>query len=813
MAIPTRLFPENLPPAEWHTFSAAGYHQPVTGVIYRGQPRPTCGMPLGGLDTGCLDIEPNGFLGYSTIFNHLVNPRLLLNLPFLGLSVGGQTWILASDLLAKQDVPRSDPDAVTFPALDYSPQYDTLQFGEADFQLAKSIDYWGHYPVLDLEFETSAPVSLGARLWSPFIPGDEAASMTPGFVCEFHLHNATHSPQDGSLVFSFPGFELPADPDIHAGVQRQLLEDGNLRGVQVFSNVAMEGWKMSYLVAMLDSPPPVPGPPSSVLKTRTGGPLNTNGQAWSSFNQALPSPASQETGASLAVDFSLSAGESRAIRIVFTWHAPHWRAGGSPSHSSSNAFTHRYTIHHPSALAAAQFLAEHHTALLQRVIAWQEAIHQHPEVPGWLADALVNFLHLLPECSVWAQAKPPVGDWCDPAFGIFALNECPRGCPQMECLPCSFYGNLPVVYFFPQAARSTLEAYKAYQFPDGRPPWIFGGVTANQPDNRDPYDLSHPDTGYQTVLNGACVIIMADRYWRSTGDDGFLREYWDSLKRGNDFSLNLRPAFGDAQVIAMPQPGTDNYVLGDTEWFEAPEPGWKGFVTHAGGVRLAQVGIMQRMACYLGDQDYAARCERWLQAGSHALEQHLWDGRADTQFRHYLNFNDPDSGQRSDLVFGYQLDGQWIADYHGIPPVFPPERARQALETIRQANCRLSQSGATNYANPDGSPARVGGYGTYGYFPPELYMLACTYLYAGEREFGLGLLKRCLENIVRWGYLWDMPNVMRGDIDTGERAFGADYYQNLMLWALPAALAGGDMTLPLGEDGLVARVLKAGKRT
>ena len=59
-----RFFPRHIPHADWQEFSAEGYRQPVTGVVYRGEPRPTCGMPVGGLDTGCLDIEPNGMLGY-----------------------------------------------------------------------------------------------------------------------------------------------------------------------------------------------------------------------------------------------------------------------------------------------------------------------------------------------------------------------------------------------------------------------------------------------------------------------------------------------------------------------------------------------------------------------------------------------------------------------------------------------------------------------------------------------------------------------------------------------------------------------------
>ena len=51
-------------------------------------------MPLGGVDTGCLDLETSGMLGYMTIFNTHVPRRGPLNVPCLGLSVGGQTWVL-----------------------------------------------------------------------------------------------------------------------------------------------------------------------------------------------------------------------------------------------------------------------------------------------------------------------------------------------------------------------------------------------------------------------------------------------------------------------------------------------------------------------------------------------------------------------------------------------------------------------------------------------------------------------------------------------------------------------------------------------
>lgn len=254
----------------------------------------------------------------------------------------------------------------------------------------------------------------------------------------------------------------------------------------------------------------------------------------------------------------------------------------------------------------------------------------------------------------------------------------------------------------------------------------------------------------------------------------------------------------------MPEPGTDTHGLGDTEWFEAPEPGWKGYVAHAGAVRMAQVQIMKRMAQAAKDDAYVKKCDEWLDAGAKVLEEILWNGS------YYLNFHDKENDIKSDLIFGYQLDGEWIVDSHGVPGVFPKHRVRTTLETIRNANCKISQTGATNYAVADGTPTKVGGYGTYSYFPPELMMLAMTYMYEGEREFGMWLLHRCMENMVcEWGYTWDAPNFMRGDKDTGERTFGADYYQNMMLWFVPAAMAGLDMTAPLEDGGLVQRVVRA----
>jgi len=48
-----RLFPVDLPERKWVQFKAHGFSEPVTGVIFKGDNPPTCGMPIGGAGTGC----------------------------------------------------------------------------------------------------------------------------------------------------------------------------------------------------------------------------------------------------------------------------------------------------------------------------------------------------------------------------------------------------------------------------------------------------------------------------------------------------------------------------------------------------------------------------------------------------------------------------------------------------------------------------------------------------------------------------------------------------------------------------------------
>ncbi|MGD2156608.1 MAG: GH116 family glycosyl hydrolase, partial [Anaerolineales bacterium] len=667
-------------------------------------------------------------------------------------------------------------------------------------EFPKEIYYWGHYPVVDMEFEGDMPVDVGMRAWAPFIPGDVAASNIPAAVFEVHLRNPGDQLQEGALAFSFPGPEGEEAQGVEF-TRQNITED--FQGVLINSERGVQ-----YLLGVI-----------GIDEPRFGGSLNNAPTAWAGIATELPQPSFRESGnqrlyqnpsCSVAVDFSLEAGSQKIVRFLLCWYAPvlegakkNWekedyavdgilrhRWIGSQWAGDTHYFTHMYAARFGSALDVARHMAEKASALLKRILAWQETIYSETDLPIWLRDSLVNNLALITEDSYWFQAKPPLGDYVYPE-GAFALNESPRGCPHMSCIPCDWYGNLPIVFFYPELALSNLRLFKQYQRKDGEIPFAIGRI-GELP------DMATPEYYWQVSLNGMCYVDMVDRLWQRTGKDTILQEFYPSIKRCNTFTMNLRR--GPGGPISMPE-------VGGMEWFEFGE--WAGMASHLGGLRLAMLRIVERMAETSGDHEYAERCRAWYTEGSQAMEEKLWAGS------YYLNFYDEETGKKSDDVMGYQLDGEWAAKYHGLPGVFKPDRVKTTLETIQRCNIGLTPSvGAANFTRPDGSPlsadSKVVAYGLYAMFPPELLVLAMTYIYAGEREFGLELAHRHWETLcLNQRHIWDLPNIVRGD--TGVRVFGTDYYQNMMLWALPAALLGQDIRAFCAPEGLVERIMEAGK--
>lgn len=777
------LFPTDLPARQWHTFQAKGFSKPVVGVIYRnggdvpyvgtGNPEVTeqhlrhwplvreCGVPLGGIGTGCATLRLDGCWGGWSLFNNLNNqdtgakliwwtapvPQLRnVEMPLLGLSVGGKSCVLSLDKL----------DAVN---------------------AAQQIHYWGHYPVADLEYELDAPVRVGLRAWSPFLPGDAVDSNIPGAVFEVRLHNPTPSVQRGTIALSFPG---PNEHEMQrkAKFERKEHVTGQFRGVEVSTLVG--GWPGpghddKYPNGYAVNPSFVPyGYALGVVgpeKIRLGGGLGNRGAAWAAIQDRLPESQSVDPGSSVAVDFALDPGETRTIRFVLAWYAPYWR---------NTRYINMYHERFRGALEVATLLAGEHESLLERIISWQQVIYAEEQLPECLRDALINCLYLMTKGSAYVR-----NPGADPRIGILGILEGARVMPMREVMCQAWWGDYAVTYFFPELRLATLRVVAAYQLDDGRMPLQLGINEFDVP------AYAHP------LVNGFLFAEMVDRLCQRTGDDEITREFYPTIKRAIQFGMK-QSLYGDGLITYDPE----NTPRGQPfdSW------AWRGNAAYTAIHWLCGLRVAERMAETAGDAAFAQECRDWIARGSQSMEQTLWN----EETRSYDVYNAPGTDIRSDTVFSYQLEGSLSCALLGLPDVVPAHRRAATLDTIERLCVAPVAVGVANSMRPDGTPDTEGGVDSGGILPALGVLLAAEFAYHGKPEVTVEIMEQTLKNLVHEHlYAWDFPQGFF--THQGAVPRGCDDHWAMASWAVPPALFGQDIKKFTAAGSFVDRVMQAAK--
>jgi uncharacterized protein (DUF608 family) len=234
---------------------------------------------------------------------------------------------------------------------------------------------------------------------------------------------------------------------------------------------------------------------------------------------------------------------------------------------------------------------------------------------------------------------------------------------------------------------------------------------------------------------------------------------------------------------------------------------FKGLCTPVGGFRLYHLKMMKHLAEQMGDIPFADQCQDWYEQIIQLMDEYLWNES------YYILFNDLETGEVAKEILSYQLDGEFMAWYDGLKEgAFPPHRVKSILAKLKET-C-TEEWGMRMWSNPDGSAVNPeefdpGYWSVHGVHAPSALMLAMTYMYHDEMEFGLEVARRVMENMIcKQGWTWDMPILFSGD--TGEGIWGNDYAQMMMCWALPAAVKGKDLVDFSSEnDELVNRVIRA----
>ena len=486
-------------PTVLQTFAVAGLEHPASATVYPAESLPEWGMPLGGIGTGFLCIDTDGRIGKVSLLNRYPAP-LTFGSPLFDLVLDGKTYVLAT--------PKNDVGDV------------------------KSIAYFGHFPVLNMQYELDVPLRIETRAFSPFILGDAVESNTPVAVFDVLLTNTSDKEQDIQFFFGPGGFP-----------------PGN---VEPFDADGWAGFQTSHQ--------PMEGLPAWIQHTYTlaveGGKVQT------------------ESGARVFFPCRLKPGEKKKIHFLLAWNQPYLREG------SGRIEKHFYSERFVDSQAVARHAIKNRESWLRRVLAWQDVIYGS-DYPGWLQEELVNVLSTITKNSVWL-AKTRPDDWWG-SEGLFMLNESFATCPLMETLPCRYFGNWPQLFFFPELERTTLGAIREFQLHSGQPPFAFGMGFAI----RDPrYFCQH-------TCGAGEYAQMIYRYYLRTGDEAFLKDFWRSARDSLDFMVSLDKdndgLVEDHSHALDGEPFPANNPLDQWPWYGASSyTAGKGLASLACGVVMAE---------------------------------------------------------------------------------------------------------------------------------------------------------------------------------------------------------------------------------
>ncbi len=613
---------------------------------------------------------------------------------------------------------------------------------------ARAVHYFGHFPIADARYELDLPLRVEVRAFSPFLPGDATESNTPAACFEVFVTNLGDSARSTTLSFSPDGFPKG---------ETAAFSEGAWQGMQVTHaplDRLPEWVRHSYAVAV------------------------QNGTVENA-----------ELGVRASATLNVAPGERKSVKFMLTWCQPYLRD------SSGRVEKHFYSERFADAQAVMVRAAAQREDWLRRILGFQNALYG-TELPGWLKETLIAAPYDLAKDSLWI-ARQRADDWWGKE-GLFLVNESFSTCSITETMPCRFFGHWPALFFFPELELTTLKAIRHFQLRDGEPPFMLGAAFGI----RDPrYHCQH------TCGAGEYAQIIY-RYYLSTGDKAFFKDFYNSARDSINFMMSL-DTDGDGLVDDQP-----HAIKGET--FPANNPmdnwPWYGASSYTAGKGLATLVCGIKMAELAGDTAQAEQWKGTLAQGQKAYEEKLWTGS------YYRVYNDSATQRSNDACPSMQLSGVWCTRVLGLPDALPEDRIQKALDSVMKLNVPASPFGMVDAVFPDGTLCEEGGgSGIPGTCWSRDIFIQCNataamvYLYKGRTADGELAARGMLDTIFRGPHAmpWAQPCGICSK--TGGTCHGHDYYDHMVVWSYPLAFAGQDIAAACAPDGFISQLIKAGK--
>ena len=775
----------------------------------------TSGIPLGGIGTGSVEIQPDGYFHEWQIFNigrwAPRQPQCCrgagIDLPPGALAFHIRTRRGAAAPIVRRLGIRSDQHNL------YSLPW---------LKSVRQIEFSGRYPVAGLRYlDDDLPVAVSAEMFSPFIPHDSRTSGTPGFYAVFRIRNTSDEPVEVSLlgVLKNPlawgaADRRLANSIVRAGGATHLVMRTSARlgcdataGSLAFS---VAGGNASWIAG-------------EFADFMAGRHINDN--IYGHFHECflhefrstgrLPSLGGSRSPLSLVptapeeIDALPLAEKKRLARSVCRW--PFARtlydrvaeaeikslstdAGLATFLKAVRARMDRYSepdrrgqTWGEGALAGALTLAPQEEREVAFALAWHFPNHYSERGPRlghmyehWFDDAedvsrflaanrdihrarTVAFAETLFDTSLdpvladaWAGQLTtlPKCTWWTKS-GDFAVWE-GLGCCGFHTTDITYQGSFGILALFPDLQERQMEMGAKFQRADGRVHHFFTP------------DLSAVDEGFGRVDMNQQFVLLAVRDYLWTGDRPYLARLWPHIVRAMDNTAEL-----DADGDGLPDH--------DTRWNTYDAWHFYGTPSYIASLWLSALLAAARAADDLGKRAQAARWRAVLRKGTASFEKKLWNGE------YYSLW--VDGKTRDECCMTDQIDGEWFTQLIGLGHCLPRERVLAALRAVMRYNYS-PEDGLMNATYPPRRPKRLSTHQNLQATAPWTgieYAIASMMFDFGMAGEGWAVVRNIHERYDRAGRFWN-------HVECGDH-----YYRAMSSWAVLLGATGFKIDVPHGS--------------
>ncbi len=686
------------------------------------------GIPLGGIGAGKLEILPNGTLDFFTFLNNLDTPLTNSRKNKQATGVLGFCFGL---------IVRSRGQS-------FAKLLQTVKV--SNYQIIEAIDFEGNFPFARLNFkDKDLPIKVTLEAASPFIPRDAGNSSLPAATFKFNFENKTGEDVFVSLAVmarNISSYWVVGRKNIIRDSDKFLSLD--LVSINPLSGDASSGTLTIAIPKNSDREISYLGEFNLQKRTFIFEKNKISLAAWDYLLEfgRLPNINSQEPvssesfqlGSCLCAELKVGAGKTEEARVYFSWYFPNCPEG------------HFYQNNFKNTAEVIGYLHDKKEKLFADSLRWQQKLNDTP-LPLWLKDGLINNLYPFFSSSFWTKA------------GKFALLEAPGVCSLMGTLDVRFYGSIATMLFFPELEINEMRLFLKAQRQNGYVPHDLGHKRFDMPSNGTTPLL------WKDLVPKFILMIYRDFLWFKQ-DKKFLEEFYPSAKNALEWILST-----DKNGDFLP----DNE--GQDQTFDL----WKfyGASSYVGSIFLASLLAMKKMAEISFDNQTQATCTEWFNRGRENFIKKLWNGK---YFVCYNNGKD-----RSDASILGQLTGQWYAHLLGLDYIVPEELVKKAVKYLLAVNAKSSNFGAVNsmvsLRSRDSACLQ-----SKNIWIGTNYAFASLAIYEGFVNEALSLAEKVYKATMEKSLNpWNQPDMI--DAESAECLFGDHYMRNLVIWAIPLALA------------------------